>query len=245
MTLSIKAIKRICLISMFSAMPPGPIFAGAYSNFPLARLSDLKPFTRDLGGLMGSGMNQTARILGFSGFDLGFRGTTQLAPEEKNGILKKNHPFSLGWVQAEIGMPFRIDGFIRAGSYDSIALAGGGLKYGLTKPLDEPYRTQAMIVAMGNMATQKYFYATQFSASLFFSINLPHLAPYFSAGFDNTKLTVQSGTVDTSLIRKKIYAMEQRYTFGLRAKFKLGYISGGVTRTHSRTLVSAGAGLRF
>ncbi|MBU2574977.1 MAG: hypothetical protein KKH28_12955 [Elusimicrobia bacterium] len=232
------------MILMFSSMPLGRVCAGAYSDFPLARLSDLKPFTRDLGGLMGSGTNQTARILGFAGFDLGVKGATQLEPEDKNGILKKNHPFSLGWVQAEIGMPFRIDGFIRAGSYDGIALAGGGLKYGLTKPLDEPFRSQAMIVVMGNMAAQKYFYATQFSASLLFSINVP-VAPYFAAGFDNTRLTVQSGTVDTSLRHKRIYAMEQRYTFGLRTKFKLGYISGGVTRTHGRTLVNAGAGLRF
>lgn len=238
-------MKRLSLVFLFAVVLSGPAAAGTYSAFPLATLSDLKPFTRDLGGLMGSGTNQTARILGFGGFDLGFRAVTQFEPENKDGILKKNQPFSLGWVQAEIGMPFRIDGFIRAGSYDGIALAGGGLKYGLTKPLDEPYRSQVMLLAMGNMATNKYFYATQFAASLLVSINVPVVAPYFSYGFDNTKLTVQNVTVDPALYHRRVYTMEQRYSFGLRAKFNLGYISCGVTRTHGRTLVAAGAGLRF
>lgn len=239
-------MKRILLSLLFVGVLSGPASAsGTYSNFALATPADLKPFTRDIGGLLGSGTLQTARVLGFGGFDIGVRAVTQLEPEKKDGILEANHPFSLGWVQAQIGMPFRIDGFIRAGSYDGIALAGGGLKYGLTKPMDEPYRGQLLLVAMGNMATHKEFYVTQFSAAMLYSVNVPVVSPFFAYGFDNTKLTVQDGTVDSSLRHKRVYAMEQRYTFGLRAKFNLGYVSCGASRTHGRTLVVAGAGLRF
>ncbi len=238
-------MKRIILFFIFAAFLCGTASAATYSNFPLATAADLAPFTRDLGGLLGSGTLQTARVLGFGGFDIGVRGVTQLEPEDKDGILRKNHPFSLGWVQAQIGMPFRIDGFIRAGSYDGIAMAGGGLKYGLTKPKDEPYHGQLLLLVMGNMATHKYFYVSQFSSSLLYSINIPVVAPFFSYGFDNTKLTVQNGTVDPSLRNKRVYTLQQRYSFGLRAKFNLGYVSCGVTRTHGRTLVVGGAGLRF
>lgn len=242
-------MKRAFFAFLFAAAFSGPASAGTYSNFPLATPADLKPFTRDIGGLLGSGTLQTARVLGFGGFDLGVRSVTQLEPEDKDGILEKNHPFSLGWVQAQIGGPLCIDGFIRAGSYDGIAMAGGGLKYGFSKPVDEPYRGQIMLVGMGNMATHRYFYITQFSASLLYSINVPVVSPFFSYGFDNTRLTVQSGMADTTLVDKSFYAMEQRYTFGLRAKFKVGYasyyLSCGVTRTHGRNLVVAGTGLRF
>ena len=48
--------------------------AAGYDNFKDVTAASLKPFARDLGGLLGSGANQTARPLGFSGFDLGVRG---------------------------------------------------------------------------------------------------------------------------------------------------------------------------
>jgi hypothetical protein len=78
-----------------------------------------------------------------------------------------------------------------------------------------------------------------------FSVNVPYVAPYFGAGFDNTKLTAQAQNSDASLIGKTVTVFEPRYTFGLRAKLNLGYLAAGATYTHGRTLVNAGAGLRF
>lgn len=221
------------------------VSAADYSNFPNALNSDLKPFARDLGGLLGSGSNQTARALGFAGFDIGVKGVMQFEPDKKNTILKKNNPFGLGLIQAEIGMPYRIDGFIRAGAYEGLAVAGGGLRYGIRKVSDAPYYVQVMFIAMGDLAAHKYFYATHFNSSLMFSVNDPYVTPYFGIGFDNTKLTAQAENTDTSLIGKTVTVFEPRYTFGLRTKFNLGYLAGGVTYTHGRTLVNAGAGLRF
>ncbi|HCE97109.1 MAG TPA: hypothetical protein DER10_01285 [Elusimicrobia bacterium] len=219
--------------------------AAAYSNFPNALNSDLKPFARDLGGLLGSGSNQTARALGFSGFDIGVKSVMQFKPENKNTILKKNNPFGLGLIQAEIGMPYRIDGFIRAGAYEGLTVAGGGLRYGIRKVSDTPYYLQVMLIAMGDLAAHKYFYAAHFNSSFMLSVNVPHVAPYFGIGFDNTKLTAQAPNTDPSLMGKTVTVFEPRYTFGLRAKLNLGYLAGGVTYTHGRTLVNAGAGLRF
>jgi hypothetical protein len=166
----------------------------------------------------------------------------QFEPENKNGILKKNKPFGLGWVQAEIGMPFRIDGFIKAGSFDGMALVGGGLKYGLTQPQK---KVQAMLVATGNMAAHKYFYATHFASSLIISLNTAVISPYLGAGVDNTGLVVQT-VDDPSLAGRRISVLEPRYTAGFRTTFlNYGYFACGYTYTHGRSLVNAGLGLRI
>ena len=131
--------------------------AAGYDGFAAVTASELKPFARDLGGLLGSGANQTARPLGFSGFDVGVRAVGQFNPSHGNGVLKKDNLFGLGLVQAEIGMPYRIDGFVRGGAYEGMAVAGGGLRYGLWNVSDAKYHINAMLVAMGNMAAHRYF----------------------------------------------------------------------------------------
>jgi hypothetical protein len=232
----------------FLAFGGRPACAGTYDDFPQALPSDLKPFARDLGGLLGSGTNQTARVLGFGGFDISARAVSQFEPSGGNGILRKDKPFGFGWVQAEIGMPFRIDGFIKASSFSGMALAGGGLKYGLTQP---QRKLQAMLVAMGDMASHKFFYATHFASNLVVSLNTPPVSPYFGVGMDNTSLTVQHA-VDSSnpavlpaIVGHKVSVLVPRYTAGFRLTFlTYGYLSGGYTYTHNRGLVTAGLGLR-
>jgi len=239
-------IKKILLgsvLAVLSLQAAHAASAGKYGDFQYAALSDLKPFARDLGGLLDSGTNQTARVLGFGGYDVSGRTVVQFEPESGDGILKKNKPFGLGWVQAEIGMPFRIDGFIKAGSFANLALSGGGLKYGFTQPQK---KLQAMIVLTGNMASHKFFYATHFASSLIFSVNTPFIAPYFGAGMDNTNLTVQNNLGDPSLVGKRIAVYQARYMAGFRMTFlSYGYLSGGYTYTHGRGLVNAGLGLRI
>ena len=238
-------IKKILFVVgvMFLTVRLACAGSGRFGDFQQASLTDLRPFARDIGGLLGSGTNQTARVLGFGGFDLSGRSVVQFEPESGDGILKKGKPFGLGWVQAEIGMPFRIDGFVKAGSYDNMALAGGGLKYGFTQPQK---KMQAMIVSSGNMAVHRYFYITHFAASLIFSVNTPVVAPYFGAGMDNTTLTVQRNIYDPALVGKRISVSEPRYMAGFRATFlSYGYISGGYTYTHGRSLINAGLGLRI
>lgn len=238
-------MKKILFASVLAVLTLQTAYAasGRYGDFQYAVLSDLKPFARDLGGLLGSGTNQTARVLGFGGFDLSGRAVVQFEPESGDGILKKDTPFGLGWVQAEIGMPFRIDGFIKAGSFANLAVTGGGLKYGLTQPQK---KIQAMVVASGNMAAHKFFYATTFAASLVFSVNTPVVSPYFGAGMDNTNLVVQNNLADPTLVGKRIAVFEPRYMAGFRMTFlSYGFISGGYTYTHGRSLVNAGLGLRI
>jgi hypothetical protein len=218
--------------------------AANYDNFRNLTPGSLKPFARDLGSLLGSGSNQTARPLGFAGFDFGVRGVAQFKPSSGNTLLKKNNLFGMGFVQAEIGMPYRIDGFVRGGAFEGISVAGGGLRYGLWNVSDEKYKINAMWVGMANMATHKYFYAIHFNTALVCSINVPVVAPYLGVGYDFTKFEAQN-VADGTLVGKQVHVAEPRFTAGLRVKMKLGYLAGGITYTHERSLVNASAGFRF
>jgi len=218
-------------------------YDGFYDN---ATAASLKPFARDLGGLLGAGSNQTARSLGFSGFDIGLRAAAQLKPSHNNSILKPNSVFGLGLVQGEIGMPYRIDGFVRGGKYEGLAVVGGGLRYGLWNVSDEKYKINAMLVMMGNMAAHKYFYALHFNTSVVCSINVPGVVPYLGVGFDSTRLEAQTVSgVGTVAPGTTVSVFEPRYTAGLRVKLDLGYFAGGATYTHDRMLFNASTGIRF
>lgn len=237
-------MKKLPVILSLLLALGGAASAANYDNFYNVSAPALKPFARDLGGLLGSGSNQTARPLGFAGFDAGVRGVAQLRPSQGNTVLKKNNLFGLGLVQAEIGMPYRIDGFVRAGAFEGIAVAGGGLRYGLWNVSDEKYKINATLVGMANMAAQRYFYAVHFNASVVVSVNVPVLAPFFGAGYDFTRLQAQT-VKDNTLIGKNTRVQEPRFTAGLRAKLKLGYLAAGLTYTHDRALVNGSAGFRF
>jgi hypothetical protein len=233
--------KLTALTVIVLALGPAASFAGDFDGFRNAAAPDMKPFARDLGGLLGSGVNQTARPLGFSGFDFGVRAVAQFNPSHGDTVLKKDNTFGLGMVQAEIGMPYRIDGFVRGGSYEGVAVAGGGLRYGLWNVSDEKYKVNAMVIGMANMATNAYFYAVHFNTTLLCSLNMPVVSPFLGAGYDFTRLTAQSPTLSD----KRVSVSEPRFTAGLRMKIDLGYIAAGATYTHDRWLTNASAGFRF
>jgi len=219
-------------------------FGTNFSTFYDIKSDSLKPFALDIGGLLGSGANHTARSLGFSGFDLGYKEIVQLKPSAGNGVFKSKRALNFGWVQAEIGMPYRIDGFIKAGNYNGMTIAGGGLRYGIRRISDEVGYWQCMIEAMTNMAVHKYFYATHFSSMLYLSKNGKKASPYIGAGFDNTKLVVNKAA-DASLIGKKVYALEERFVLGTEFKFRFFYFSLDANYTHDRLGFLGGAGMRF
>ena len=229
--------------SLFLAAPAA-FATGIYSGFINSDKEGLKPFARDIGGLLGSGLNQTARPLGFSGFDIGVRAVVQTKPSRGNTSLNRTRPFGMGFIQAELGMPYRLDGFVRAGSYEGLTVAGAGLRYGLWNVSDAKNYINAMVVTMGSMAAHKYFYAVHFNAGLVCSVNVPVLSPFVGVGFDSTRLGAQS-IADTTLNGKEVSVFEPRYVAGLRARIKLAYIAGGATYTHDRMLYNASLGVRF
>src|SRR4051812_8740561 len=108
---------RLLLLAAALLAAAAPAFAGADQYGAFEQFADegsLKPFTRDLGGVLGAATFNSGRPLGFSGFDVGARFGGQFYPSKGDNILRNKgvRLFGLPWVQAEIGLPFKLDGFI-------------------------------------------------------------------------------------------------------------------------------------
>ncbi|MDT8285652.1 MAG: hypothetical protein RQ748_00960 [Elusimicrobiales bacterium] len=221
-----------------------PARAAGYDDFISVTAAGLEPFAKDVGGLLGAASNHTARSLGFSGFDMGFRTAIQLKPSSGNDVLPSEKAFGFDYFQAEIGMPYRVDGFVRAGGDDGLVISAAGLRYGLRAISDQPYYLHAMLETFGSLAAHKHFYAKHLGVNLRFSMNLKFAALYAGAGFDNTALTVQNAN-DASLVGKRVTASEIRGFAGFKKKARYGYFSAGYAETHGRGIVEGALGLRF
>ena len=194
--------------------------------------NNVRAFTKDLGGLIGSGTYTTGRILGWGGFQIGPRagmifkmskglGDTE---EERNqtALGDRNEVGSVfsPWLQADIGMPFRLDGFIRASSYQGLTIAGGGLRWGITRPTDSLGSFQPMLVVAAHSASARDFSATHYNASLVLSAKFKYFVPYIGGGVDYTTLSIGNGigAQAVALRGTNQYAATARATAGFNFK---------------------------
>lgn len=187
---------------------------------------NVRAFTKDLGGLIGSGTYTTGRVLGWGGFQLGPRGTmlfkmskgkndtTHTALGEREEVGEVFYP----WLQADIGMPFRLDGFIRAGSFQGMTIAGGGLRWGITPPNEMLGSLQPMLVVVAHSASARDFSATHYNASLVLSMKFKYFVPYIGGGVDYTTLHINQALNAPGLAGEKEYAATARATAGLNFK---------------------------
>ena len=242
-------LKRWFLLVFAFLACAGSAFADQYGGFQqYADGGSLKPFARDLGGVLGAGSFHSARSLGFSGFDVGFRGGMQFSPDKNDRILRNNgvKAFGLPWVQAEIGMPFKLDGFIRGVSYQGLTIAGGGLRYGLLKVSDKPWAPQLLLSGVGHSVVHQYFSASHFGLSLVGSMGIPVFTPYVGAGFDRTRLLVRSSALDPSLNGSTVTTLESRFTAGMQFRpWTFVYMNAAYVLMHGQSGAEAGMGLRF
>ena len=219
---------------------------GAFEQF--ADAASLKPFTRDLGGVLGSATFHSGRSLGFSGFDVGARVGGQFYPSKGNKILRNNgvRVFGVPWVQAEIGLPLRIDGFIRGVSYQGLAISGGGMRYSLYAPSDRPWVPLVLVSAVGHSVVHRYFSASHFGANLVSSIGTQTISTYAGVGFDRTRLLVRSSLFDPSLNGTIVQTLESRFTAGVRLRpWQFTYVNLAYTHAHGQPGAEAGLGIRF
>ena len=226
-------------------------FAGADQYGGFSRLADegsLKPFARDLGGVLGAATFQSGRSLGLTGFDVGVRFGGQAYPSKGDGILRNNgvRAFGLPWVQAEVGMPFKLSGFIRGISYQGLTIAGGGLRYGLYAASDKPWAPQVLVSVVGHSVVHQDFSASHFGANLVASAGTPIWAPYAGVGFDRTRLVVRQSTLDPTLNGREVSTLESRFTLGVRlTPYQFTYLSLAATMAHGQGGAEAGLGVRF
>ena len=170
-------MKKFFILTALLTLLSAAAQAGYYDNAKYLEKESIKPFARDLGGLLGSGAAQTARSLGFSGFDIGVRAAAQVQPSKANTVLENNRTFGLGFVQIELGMPFRVDGFIRGNVYEGISIVGGGLRYGLWNVSDEPYKLNASIIGMPPRYSGRFCPAGRNRTEVLFRNSPPRVRP--------------------------------------------------------------------
>ena len=187
---------------------------------------NVRAFAKDLGGLMGSGTYTTGRVLGWGGFQIGPRATmifkmskgkndsTHTALGEREEVGEVYYP----WLQADIGMPFRLDGFIRASSYQGMTIAGGGLRWGITRPNEMLGSFQPMLVLSAHSASARDFSATHYNASLVMSMKFKYFVPYIGGGVDYTNLHINQSVMTPELAGETEYAATARATAGLNFK---------------------------
>jgi hypothetical protein len=223
--------------------------ADQYGGFQqYADSGSMKPFCRDLGGILGSATFHSGRSLGFSGFDAGVRGGMLFSPDRNDRILRNNgvHAFGLPWVQAEVGMPFKIDGFIRGISYQGLTIAGGGLRYGLLKIADNPWAPQVLVSGVGHAVVHQHFSASHLGASLVASMGIPVFTPYIAAGLDQTRVLVRSSALDPTLNGQTFSTLESRFTAGMQIRpWPFFYVSLAGILSHGRGGAEGGLGVRF
>jgi len=213
----------LLLVTMCASVSARPIWDD-FSDY--ATKENVRSFTKDLGGLIGSGTYTTGRVLGWGGFQIGPRGTmifkmskdqnhtqqTALGDRDKVGAVF--YP----WLQADIGMPFRLDGFIRASSYQGMTIAGGGLRWGITSPNEMLGSLQPMLVVAAHSASARDFSASHYNASLVISMKFKYFVPYIGGGVDYTTLHINQADLAPWLEGSSEYAATARATAGLNFK---------------------------
>ena len=192
--------------------------------------ANVRAFTKDLGGLIGAGTYTTGRVLGWGGFQIGPRAGMVFKMSEANGETHSaRQQTALGdreevgtvwypWLQADLGMPFRIDGFIRASSFEGMTIAGGGLRWGITRPSEVLHSFQPMLVVAAHSASARDFSATHYNASLVLSMKFKYVVPYVGGGVDYTTLHINRAALDSALEGTSEYAATARATAGLNFK---------------------------
>ncbi len=227
------------------------VSAGAEQFDGFARYADassLKPFARDLGGILGSATFQSGRSLGLTGFDLGARFGGQFYPSPGNRIMRNNgvRAFGLPWVQAEVGMIFKLSGFIRGVSFQGLTIAGGGIRYGLYATSDKPWAPQILVSVVGHSVVHEDFSASHFGANIVCSAGTPLWAPYAGVGLDRIHLLVRRSTLDPALNGRAANTLESRFTLGVRlTPYQFTYLSLAATMVHAQAGAEAGLGVRF
>jgi hypothetical protein len=233
-------------LALAAAVPARADQYGGFQEF--SDRGALEPFCRDLGGLLGSATYHGGRSLGFSGFDVGARYSVQFAPHPENRILRRRDvkTFMLPWVQAEVGLPFRLDGFVRGISFEGLTIVGGGVRYGLLQPSDKPWTPQLLVSGVAHAVVHQYFSMTHQGGSVVLSAGTPKFTPYIGGGFDRTTLLVRSSTNDPTLNGTQVTTIESRGSVGMQLRpWQFAYLNVAFALLHGRTGAEAGLGIRF
>lgn len=237
------------LLAVFAvAVVSSGAFSATFDEFKSSVEKELiKPFARDVGGLLGGADFHSGRAMGCPGFDVGGMGIIQFKPEKDDEIIRDADvgTFGIPLVYAGAGLPHKINLIARGMSAAGATIIGGGLRYGIHKSgMLTKFIPDVSVGIFVDSLTHDYFKATHFSASASASLNLPVLKPFIGIGYDSTKVEVKeavhvlSGTSAT--------AKDIRYTGGaVFAPIPLFYLFGAYSVFHGCPGMQFGLGAGF
>ncbi|MCX5781519.1 MAG: hypothetical protein NT145_02270 [Elusimicrobia bacterium] len=207
---------------------------------------NLDNLAKDLGPVLGGGSFRSAKNLGLPGFDIGIRVPVRNVINE-DAIVKAAgiDSIPLPMLQAEIGLPLKIDLIARYTSYQDSNLIGYGLRYMIYDSWIPgiPYLAIQSVYNTLNVDTGvNKFKANTLSTALIASWKFVVVEPYLGVSLDNTSVEP-----DSSLnIGKNGSANSVRIDGGISVSlFPLTYLQLGVTSADSNIGYTAGLGIKF
>ncbi|OGS18306.1 MAG: hypothetical protein A2219_08745 [Elusimicrobia bacterium RIFOXYA2_FULL_50_26] len=209
----------------------------------------LDNFAKDLGAVLGGGTFHQGKTLGFPGFDIGIHVPAKKVRSD-NEIVKAAgiDTFMFPALQAEIGLPAKIDLLARYMGYAGSNLIGVGGRYGILKgslPLMPSLSVQGIYSMLNVNADANKFNATTISVGAVASFNIPVVDPYVGIGFDSTSVEPDS-SISLPQAGMKGSASAYRLEAGINLSlFPLTYLQLGGVLINSDLSYTAGLGLKF
>ncbi len=243
--LIIQAIIACVAASAFAANPFDEFKGQLSGQTETIIQTRLDNFTKDVGYLMGGGAFHQGKALGFPGFDVGVRFVAKNTDKD-NTIIKAAGLDTIGLpiIQAEIGLPAKIDIFGRVMSYTDASMVGGGIRYGIIKgslPVMPSISIQGMVNNLTVSAGANKFTASCMSVDAMASFNIPIVDPYIGVGMDQTEVKADSSITDL-----KGKATTSRVEAGINLTlFPFTYAQLGGVLINGEIGYTAGLGVKF
>ena len=207
----------------------------------------LKPFAKDLGGLIGGADFSSGRTLSFPGFDIGLATVIQFKPDSDNLVLKNAgvDAFGLPTIQVSGAIPtIGVDAVIRGLSVSGLSIVGGGLKYGVYKSGIAKFIPDVMVSAFYDTIKYDYFKGNHYSFNVSASCDIPVIKPFVGFGYDKTKLEIKNVSAALNGIEAK--TGESRVTVGAKiTPFPFTYLYGAYSMLHGNSGAQLGLGIKF
>lgn len=183
------------LLPLVLCLLAAPLSAAPLDEFESRVRSELiKPFARDLGGLLGASGFHNGRALGFPGFEAGVLAVAQTKPDADNRILRDAGVKGLGLplLHVAVGLPEKFDIVAHGLKVQDAAVYGGGVRYGILKSgMFTKFMPDIGVSAFADRVNHPDFFANHFAANLGVGWDLPIVQPFAAAGMDWTKLEVR------------------------------------------------------
>lgn len=246
-------MKKLLILVSVVAVSVGTVFAASFDEFKnqLSGPRDIAQrnidnFAKDIGALIAGGSFHQGKALGIPGFDVGIH-VPATSVNKDNAIVKAAGIDSifLPVVQAEIGLPAKIDLIGRFSAYENSSLIGGGIRYGVFKaglPGLPSLSLQATYNALNVDAGDNKFTASAMSVGGVLSFDLPFINPYLGAGFDSTTVEPDATVVTGLKGTASGYRLEGGVNLSL---LPLTYLQLGGTYLNGEIGYTAGFGVAF